>query len=165
MCCTCSEQPACSVRACCAQTRLRGFFPVTLPPISDANCAEKKSRKCSLPGWLLNFPLDELSSNTPPELERLPQKNRKCLSRDHPTASQLRHNPLPNPPMNPSMRALRLRNQHLEPPERFLTQNILNFQVFQRWTSPPRMRRRLPSVQALGPPNTLRLQSNGGQGS
>lgn len=140
-------------------------FQQLSPLSSNSDCPEKIT-KCSLHGWLLNFPLDGLSSNTPPQPGHSPPKNRKSPGRNRPTASQqLRHNPPPNPPMTPSIPTLRPRSQHLRPPARFPTQNSQNSQVFQHWTLQPRMRRHVLSVRAPGPRKTPRVQSNVRRGS
>ena len=160
--CVLSVQEA-SLQRASASTRLRTFFQQPFPPSSDA---ENSRKKCSLQGWLLNSPLDELLSNTPPQSGPSPPKGRNGLRRDRLTASQqLRHNPPPNPPMAPSIPALHPRNQHLRHPVKSPTQSLRNFQAFRHWTLLPRMRRHPLNVQAPGPLKTLRVQSNERRGS
>ena len=147
--------------AACEFFGLSNSFRSAVTPTAPNN-----SRKCSLHGWLLNFPLDELLFDTLPKPGHSPPKNRNRLSRDRPTASQqLRHNPPPNPPVTPSIPILRPRNQHLRHPVRSQTRNSRKFRVFRHWTLLPRMRSHVPSVQAPGLPKTLRVQSNARQGS
>jgi hypothetical protein len=123
----------------------------------------KITKKCLLHGWLLNFPLDELSSNTPPMLGHSPQRDRKSLGRNHPTASQrLPRSPLPTPPMSHTVLTSQPRNQHPQHSAKFPTKN---FQVFQRWTLLPRMRRHTQTAREHVPPNTLPVQSSVRQGS
>ena len=145
-----------SVTSTLARASSDSFQP-PLPLIGDADLSERKKKICSLYGWLLSFPLAELSSNTPPEPGLSLLRGRKILStsRSHPTASQrLRHGP---PPMNHTISTPRTRS-NLQYLAGSPTQNLQNSQVFQLLTLPPPTRRHVPSVQAPALPNTPPVQ-------
>ena len=150
----------------CTETRLRILSPKQFPLSGDALRFKNSRKKCSPRGWLLNFPLAELSSNTPPKLGHSPPNVRKGLGRSHWTANQqLPHSHLPNPPMNRSNPTLRPRNHRLRYLGRSPTQSFRNFQVSLHWTSPPQTRGHVQTGQAPGLPKTPRVQSNVRRGS